>query len=57
MNEEWLLQQIESLEAQETDYKNLALLSEMKKLIKEMDQRIELLQGEIDGRVWNPSDW
>lgn len=57
MNEEWLLQQIKSLEAQETDYKNLALLSELKKLIKEMDQRIELLQGEIDGRVWNPSDW
>ncbi len=57
MNEEWLLQQIEALEAQETDYKNLALLSEMKNLVKEMHQRIELLQGEIDGRVWNPSDW
>ncbi|OTP11324.1 hypothetical protein A5844_001459 [Enterococcus sp. 10A9_DIV0425] len=56
MKNQWLLEQIEAL-SQEVDYEGKALLQETIRLFEEIDQRIEQLQGEIDGESWNHQKW
>ncbi|WP_393968680.1 hypothetical protein [Enterococcus thailandicus] len=57
MSSEWLQQQIDKLNEKNVHYEDAALLFELKKLVKESDERITQLQGEIDGKSWNHREW
>ncbi|MBF8808531.1 MAG: hypothetical protein IC227_09935 [Enterococcus lacertideformus] len=54
--EKWLLKQIEELSLA-SDYETKALLHETKKILLEISERKEQLQGEIDGESWNHQKW
>lgn len=56
-NSEWTTQQIDQLIDASSDYKEKALLNEMKSLIKEQEKRKEQNQGELDGSLWSPGEW
>lgn len=55
--EEWLEQLINEQLQHVTTYEEKALLETTKTLLDEQQQRIEQLQGEIDGRLWNHKEW
>lgn len=50
--DQWLTEQLAELSTQ-ADYEGKALLHEMSRLFVEINERIEQLQGEIDGESWN----
>ena len=52
-NLDWLLQQIDELEAQTTTFANQALLEATKDIAKEQAKRIEQAEMELDGRIWS----
>ncbi len=56
MNEEWLLEQLDQL-SEQADYETKALLHETKYLVTQITERMEQLQGEIDGESWNHQTW
>ena len=56
-NLNWLLQQIDELEAQTTTFANQALLEATKDIAKEQAKRIEQAEMELDGRIWSPNKW
>ncbi|UQS81635.1 hypothetical protein MOO45_05300 [Bombilactobacillus folatiphilus] len=56
-NNQWLLQQLDDLIKNEPQYEQRALLEGLKKIINEQDLRLEQLQNEIDGRLWNHDQW
>lgn len=56
MTDKWLFDQLEELSTI-TDYETKALLFETKKLLLEIAERKEQLQGEIDGESWNHQKW
>ncbi|MGX7174260.1 DUF948 domain-containing protein [Enterococcus ratti] len=56
MMEKWVLKQLEEL-SESTDYETKALLHETKQLLMEISDRIEQLQGEIDGKIWDHQKW
>lgn len=56
-NSEWTTQQIDQLIDASSDYKEKALLNEVKSLIKEQEKRKEQNQGELDGSLWSPGEW
>ena len=57
MSSEWLQQQIDELNEKNVHCEDAAVLFELKKLVKESDERIAQLQGEIDGKSWNHREW
>ncbi|BAO06073.1 MULTISPECIES: hypothetical protein [Enterococcus] len=54
--DQWLTEQLAELSTQ-ADYEGKALLHEMSRLFVEINERIEQLQGEIDGESWNHQKW
>ncbi len=50
MTEEWVLSQLDEL-SRTADYPTKALLHETKQLVLEITERMEQLQGEIDGNL------
>jgi len=53
----WLLQQAKNWEDSATDYRQRAFYHELQAMIQEQAQRLELAEGEIDGRTWNHEAW
>ncbi|API87978.1 MULTISPECIES: hypothetical protein [Marinilactibacillus] len=56
-DQQWLITQLEELFKKSHDYKQKALLQATINLIIEQEERKEQLQGELDGRLWNPGNW
>ncbi|MGG5311898.1 MULTISPECIES: hypothetical protein [Enterococcus] len=56
MMDQWLAEQLAEL-SQQADYEGKALVHEMSRLFVEINERIEQLQGEIDGESWNHQKW
>ncbi|EOH92670.1 hypothetical protein [Enterococcus villorum] len=56
MTDKWLFKQLEEWSAT-ANYETKALLYETKKLLLEISERKEQLQGEIDGESWNHQKW
>lgn len=40
-----------------TSYQEIALLEAVALYIKEQEQRIESLNGQLEGKMWSPSNW
>ncbi|WP_313468824.1 hypothetical protein [Carnobacterium sp.] len=55
--EEWVLTELESMVVNSQDYKQKALLKATIRLIKEQYKRISQMEGELDGKLWSPSNW
>ncbi|WP_334333273.1 MULTISPECIES: hypothetical protein [unclassified Companilactobacillus] len=53
----WLAEQIEALSKKQKDYENRAFLIAMKTAVEEQNDRLRLLKGEVDGRLWNHEQW
>lgn len=55
--EEWMLQELERVFYNSRDYKQKALIESARGLIKEQSERIQQMEGELDGTLWSPRDW
>ncbi|GEO58977.1 hypothetical protein [Companilactobacillus bobalius] len=53
----WLSKELSKLVDKQKAYENRAFLVAMKKVVKEQNDRMKLLQGEVDGRLWNHEQW
>ena len=53
----WEEQLIKQLKNKVKDYPTKALLEEMLKLSKGLNERLEHLQGQMDGQSWSPELW
>lgn len=53
----WVEHELDVLISESKTYPDQAFYRELKQLFIEQYQRIEQLQGELDGRMWNPSQW
>lgn len=38
-------------------YQEIALLESVSLYIKEQEQRLESLNGQLEGKMWSPSNW
>ena len=56
-NTEWLLEQIDSLKAQQPAYETRAFLTALQQVVREQATRGDQIQHELDGRLWNQSNW
>ncbi|MFD1430839.1 hypothetical protein [Lacticaseibacillus mingshuiensis] len=54
---EWLLSQAEALAANAEDYETRAKFVALSDFIRAQAQRLELAEGEVDGRTWDHSRW
>ena len=50
-------EQLDHLVEASKDYRQKALFQETKKLFQEQHQRMEQMEGELDGRMWSPKEW
>lgn len=57
MIEPWIEQLITAASNETNDYHEKALLQGLAALFQEQEQRITSKQVELDGKLWNPSDW
>ena len=53
----WATQQLLTLATQTPQFKEKALYLALAELTEEQQRRIDLAQGELDGRTWKPSRW
>jgi len=53
----WLSKQVDELSKKQKAYENRAFLTAMKKVVDEQNERMELMKGEVDGRLWNHEQW
>lgn len=57
MADNWTVTELQQLAAQEPHFQNRALLTALADLAAEQQRRIDLASGELDGRMWNLSQW
>lgn len=57
MNEAWIHSLIEEQTAETLNYHEKAFLQELEALLTQQKTRIQLKQGELDNKLWNPQDW
>ena len=55
--ENWAQKQLDHLVETSKDYRQKALFQETKKLFQDQYQRMEQMEGELDGRIWSPKGW
>lgn len=55
--DEWLINELKSLEQEETSFIQRAILNEAIDIVQEQTKRIEQAKGELDGRVWDKQGW
>ncbi len=55
--ENWVQERLDYLAEASKDYRQKALFEETKKLFQEQHQRLEQMEGELDGRMWSPKEW
>ena len=56
-NNEWVLQQLETLTNNSSEYQQRAFYRGLAQLVQEQQKRIEQLQAEMDGSLWSPVKW
>ncbi|WP_027108050.1 hypothetical protein [Lacticigenium naphthae] len=54
---QWIQGELEKLFKESRDYKQKALILALKEHIAEQSNRIEQMQGELDGSLWSPRKW
>lgn len=57
MNEAWIHSLIEEQTEETLNYHEKAFLQELEVLLTQQQTRIQLKQGELDNKLWNPQDW
>lgn len=57
MTDNWTAIELQKLAAQAPRFQDRALLVALAALAEEQQRRIDLASGELDGRMWNPSQW
>ena len=57
MADNWTANELQKLATQAQHFQDRALLTALAALAKEQQRRIDLASGELDGRMWNPSQW
>ena len=57
MNEAWIHSLIEEQTAETLNYHEKAFLQELEVLLTQQQTRIQLKQGKLDSKLWNPQDW
>lgn len=57
MNDAWIHSLIEELVTETTNYHEKAFFQELEVLVTQQQSRIQLKQGELDSKLWNPQDW
>ncbi|BAP84722.1 hypothetical protein LOOC260_101440 [Paucilactobacillus hokkaidonensis JCM 18461] len=55
--QEWVNQQVAKLIDQSTDFQEQSFYQALQDTLTEQFKRIEQLQGEVDGRMWNVGKW
>lgn len=55
--QEWLDKQIDELSIKQKEYETRAFLLALKDVINEQQVRTDQYQGELDGRLWDHSNW
>ncbi|MBS4456920.1 hypothetical protein [Tuanshanicoccus lijuaniae] len=53
----WTEELIQTLSTVAQDYPTKALLEVLLELSQQQQERLELLEGEIDGKMWSPAEW
>lgn len=53
----WLIEQVKALSKKQNEYENRAFLHALKTVIQEQQKRSEQIQHELDGRLWDHSNW
>ena len=53
----WLMIEIDELLTQVSSYEEKALYASLKKLVSEQYNRLEQLEGQLDGTLWSPKEW
>lgn len=56
-DDSWTVKQLMALADQTPQFKERSLYIALAELAETQQHRIELAQGELDGRMWNPSRW
>jgi len=54
---EWILKELATIDEQESDVKQQALLRATQQIIHEQEKRIWQMEGELDGTLWSPKRW
>lgn len=54
---EWTQQQLNKLISESRDFEEQAFYQVLQDTMTEQVKRIDQLQGEVDGRVWNTENW
>ncbi|MQS90241.1 hypothetical protein [Companilactobacillus mishanensis] len=54
---EWLLKEVDKLQQKQPQYEDRAFLLALKSVIIEQNKRSEQIQNELDGRLWNHTNW
>lgn len=53
----WLVEQVKALAKNQTEYEDRAFLYALQNVIKEQQKRSEQIQNELDGRLWDHTNW
>ncbi|WP_125707685.1 hypothetical protein [Companilactobacillus zhongbaensis] len=53
----WLVEQVKALAKKQNEYEDRAFLYALQTVIKEQQKRSEQIQSELDGRLWNHTNW
>jgi hypothetical protein len=53
----WLIEQVKALEKKQPEYEDRAFLHALEKVIQEQQKRSDQIQSELDGRLWNHTNW
>lgn len=53
----WLVEQVKALAKEQNEYEDRAFLYALQTVIKEQQKRSEQIQSELDGRLWNHTNW
>ncbi|MBT9672116.1 hypothetical protein GPK34_08745 [Secundilactobacillus kimchicus] len=56
-NTTWLIDVLKELQSQQPKFVDQALLADTAVVVTALDQRLTELNGELDGRTWNPANW
>lgn len=57
MTETWTAQTLRALQTNAQNYRDQALLQAAADYVQKLTARIDLSEGELDGRIWNHEQW
>lgn len=53
----WLIEQVKALAKKQPEFEDRAFLYALQTVIKEQQKRTDQIQHELDGRLWNHTNW